>query len=167
MKTLILVRHGKAEKREGAEGDIARPLVTSGKNDALKIAGFLKNESYFPNIILSSNAVRARETAEIMAEVLCTGTGKLRVENRLYYSTARTILNFICEAGGDCDIILLVAHNPGISDLVRGLSSGRELFMETSQAAIFRYKIDHWHQLGDKEADVFKSVRPDSLADNQ
>jgi phosphohistidine phosphatase len=166
IKTLILVRHGKAEKRESSEGDISRPLTDEGKSETTSMAGFLKESGIIPDKILSSTAKRARQTAEIFLKTYSIDPSEFKSEVKLYYANARTILNHVygTEKGVIC--LLLVAHNPGISDLVRGLSSGSELFMETSEAAVFKYRIEHWHQLGDKEPESFRAFKVADIKKN-
>lgn len=157
VKTLVLVRHSKAEERSLKTDDISRPLTEKGRTETLKMAEFLLKSGIKPDFILSSNAIRAEQTAGIF-----TATFRVPEENRsyskmLYYSTAKTILNHIFDLPDTINSVLLVAHNPGISDLVRGLTSGQSGFMETTQVCVLNYEIDHWYQLGENKPSMIKN----------
>jgi phosphohistidine phosphatase len=65
IKTLILIRHSKAENRKHAAIDIDRPLTEEVKVDSYKMANFLLKSGIKPDLILSSSATRASQTSEI------------------------------------------------------------------------------------------------------
>jgi phosphohistidine phosphatase len=123
------------------------------------MARFLFRRGNTPDLIISSNAARARQTAEIFVKDLNISEKNLRLTEKLYYSSAKTILDHIYVLDDKINTVLLVGHNPGISDLVRGLSSGRESFMENTQVVIFNYEIEKWHQLDEVNLIDFHSHR--------
>ncbi|HET59148.1 MAG TPA: histidine phosphatase family protein, partial [Chloroflexi bacterium] len=70
MKTLLLMRHAKSSWKDSSLSDFQRPLKKRGEKDMLRIAQVLKEEDLIPEFVLSSPAVRARETIEILANEL-------------------------------------------------------------------------------------------------
>jgi phosphohistidine phosphatase len=149
VKTLILIRHSKAETRDTSISDFERPLSSDGKADTKKMADFLLTSGKKPDVIVTSSAARASETSMIFADIFKI-PGKMLISSRkLYYCSAKTILDQIYSISDSLDCILVVAHNPGISDLTRGLSSGRTFLMDNTQTTILQYEIDHWYQLGE------------------
>lgn len=146
-KTLVLVRHSKAEERSLKTGDINRSLTEKGLNDSIRMARFLLTRGLKPDLIISSSANRAAQTAEIFMQHMDISDKFLTLSGKLYYSSAKTILDYIYVTPDKANTVLIVGHNPGISELLKGLSAGRESFMENTQAAVFSYEIDHWHQL--------------------
>ena len=99
-----------------------------------------------PDLIVSSSAKRARKTAE--AIVKTSGfRGELRIKNELYLATAGELLR---QAQAEPDKshrrVMLVAHNPGMEDLVRVLSGRREPF-PTAALAVFELSISRWKDL--------------------
>ncbi|MBA4321990.1 MAG: histidine phosphatase [Odoribacter sp.] len=159
-KTLILVRHSKAESRDNSVNDFERSLTMEGKADSKKMATFLLVAGIKPDFIVTSSAVRALETATIFAEILTTPAEKLIPTRKLYYCSAKTILDQIYRLPETLDCILVVAHNPGISDLTRGLSSGRGFFMDNTQVTILEYNMEHWYQIDEQKPVTFISQKP-------
>ncbi|MFU8827788.1 MAG: SixA phosphatase family protein, partial [Brevefilum sp.] len=70
MKTLLLMRHAKSSWKDDNLTDHARPLKKRGRKDAKRIAQVMDKNDLIPDLILSSSAVRAAETAEIIADNL-------------------------------------------------------------------------------------------------
>jgi phosphohistidine phosphatase len=164
-KTLVLVRHSKAEERHIETGDINRPLTEKGRTDTFRMADFLFRSGFKPDLILSSNATRARETADIFTLIFKVPEKNQSFSKALYYSTAKTILNHLYVLPETIHSVLIVAHNPGISDLVRGLSSGQAAFMENTQACYLNYEIEHWYQLGENKPSLIKSHKVSDITE--
>ena len=146
MKTLYLLRHAKSSWKEPLP-DHERPLNKRGKKAAKKMRKVLKKAGIFPDLILSSDALRARETARLVAEKLGLPSEKIRLEPRLYEANVSQILRVIQEVEDSVDFILLVAHNPGISATAVALS-GEERFswMKTAQIVGLAWEIESWDQ---------------------
>jgi phosphohistidine phosphatase len=159
-KTLILVRHGKAENRDISINDFNRALTPEGKADTMKMANFLHNAGIAPDFIITSSATRAFETAMIFAEVFKTNKNKTLPTRSLYYSSAKTILDQIYSLQETVRCVLIVAHNPGISDLNRGLSSGKSFSMDNTQVSILEYEMEHWYQIDEQKPITFRSKKP-------
>lgn len=68
IKTLLILRHGKSSWKLPELADHDRPLNKRGKRDAPKIGNLLKEKDLVPDLIISSNAVRAEKTAKIVAK---------------------------------------------------------------------------------------------------
>jgi phosphohistidine phosphatase len=160
IKILILARHSKAEDRDNKGNDIDRPLTDKGKTDTFKIANLLLKSGTKPDLIQSSNAIRAVQTTKIFSEVLKIHKKHLDFTRKLYYSSSKTILDFIYSLPDTCNCAMIVAHNPGISDLVRGLTSGKIFFMENTHTVILEFDIKHWHQVNDYKPSSIKSYHP-------
>ena len=156
-KTLILIRHSKAENRAGSDNDFNRALTPEGKSDSLKMANYLKNAGLLPDFIVTSSATRAYETAMSFAETLGTGKKSILAVRKLYYCSSKTILDQLFGLGENINCAMVVAHNPGISDLTRGLSAGSSVFMDNTQAALIEFDIDHWYQIDEIKPAKFTS----------
>jgi phosphohistidine phosphatase len=159
IKRLILVRHSKAQNRESSLSDFERSLTDEGKADSKKMAEFLKNADIKPDLMITSSAARAFETTMIFDEVLKTGEKNILPVRKLYYCSAKTILDQIYCLPETIACILVVAHNPGISDLTRGLSSGKFFYMDNTQVTVLEFKMEHWYQI-----DEIKPSRCDNFS---
>jgi phosphohistidine phosphatase len=160
IKTLILVRHSKAQNRESSVNDFERSLTTEGKADSIKMANFLIKTGIKPDLIVTSSAERAFETAMLFADIFKTPEKDITATRKLYYCSAKTILDQIYGLPKTVDCIMIVAHNPGISDLNRGLSSGKSFFMDNTQVTILEYNMEYWYQIDEQKPVTFRSQRP-------
>jgi phosphohistidine phosphatase len=157
-KILILVRHSKPESRVGSFKDFERSLTMEGISDSGKMAGFLLNSAIIPDIILTSSAKRAIETSLIFAKTLNISDKNIISTRNLYYSSANTILDQIYGLSDTINCLMIIAHNPGISELSRGLSAGGSFYMENTQVSILEYEIDNWPRINDEKPLSFRSI---------
>ena len=120
MKQLWLLRHAEAEPASAGLTDFERPLTAAGRAQAAAAAAQLRQLDVRPDLMLASPALRASETALIVAQRLqCPAV--VRYQPSLYQASAAQLLAALqgCEAG--VSTLLLVAHNPGLSQLAQRL----------------------------------------------
>jgi len=120
--TLTLVRHAHAEWPGYSGRDIDRPLNNGGPDRARDTARAIRSAGLRPDVILCSPARRTRETADILARELELATGAMLVDDRLYNASADALESAALEAATGHAHVLMVGHNPGISELARRLS---------------------------------------------
>lgn len=128
-RQVLLVRHAHAEEPRFDGTDFDRPLSPRGEQDALRTAQAIRAKSLVPTLILASPARRTRQTAEIIARELGTPVGGMQFVESLYNGSSAVLETELRQAAVRVDgLLLLVAHNPGISQLARGLSPGTPSF---------------------------------------
>jgi len=116
---LCLLRHAHAgDSTRWAGDDELRPLTEKGRRQAERLARHLAAAGYAPDVVLTSPLVRARETAEIVAEIL---GAPLRVEPRLGEMVDLPALERILADAGDPPRPILVGHDPDFSELASEL----------------------------------------------
>ena len=157
-KVLILVRHSRPESRVSSFKDFERSLTNEGISDSDKMARFLLDSGIIPDFILTSAAKRAIETSRIFAKTLKIGEKNIKSTRDLYYSSANSILDQINGISDTVNCLMIVAHNPGISELSNGLSSGRAFYLENTQVSLLEYEIDSWSRIKDEKPLKFKSI---------
>ena len=121
MKTLLLVRHAKSSWAEPRQRDEDRPLNGRGERDAPAIGHRLAVRGVRPDAIVASPARRARDTALLLAGALGLPAGVIRLEPRIYEADAERLLEVVRETPGTAGMLLLVGHNPGLSELAHEL----------------------------------------------
>jgi phosphohistidine phosphatase len=154
MKTVYAMRHAKSSWNDPGLSDFDRPLAPRGIKAARKMARMLNEVEPRPTLALCSTAVRVRQTFEVMTERLVYPISALFLEE-LYGAGPTTLLEQLHEVPADVDAVLLVAHNPGMQELVIALSEndGDEaaahvrLEFPTAALATLRVKGD-WKSLG-------------------
>jgi len=147
MKTLYLVRHAKSSRDDPSLADKDRPLDDRGHRDAPKMGKRLAKRDAKPDLILSSPALRALATAEIIAEALGYPLEDIEVNDSLYASDADTLLSVIHQLGDKLDRVMLVGHNPELSELAHRLAS-EITDMPTCAVAEFGFDSTSWSDVG-------------------
>ncbi|GAA3449138.1 SixA phosphatase family protein [Dactylosporangium matsuzakiense] len=136
-RTLILLRHAKAADPDDYATDIERPLAPRGRRDAAAAGAWLKEQDLRPEAVLCSPAVRTRQTlAELGLDA------PVVYEHRIYTGPALDTLELIQQTAASVATLLLVGHNPTISDLSNELYSASldSTGLSTSGLAVHRFE---------------------------
>lgn len=116
MKTIYLVRHGKAVKRDINQQDFQRTLVKKGKEESLDMAKKIKKVGIYPDLLISSSADRALETAHIFAQRIGYPKKKIMVKDSLYnVLKEEALLDAIHNVDNSCSSVMLFGHEPAFS----------------------------------------------------
>ena len=150
MKTLYLVRHAKSSRDDPALSDRDRPLNERGKADAPAIGKRLARRDVKPDLLMSSPALRALTTAQLLADEMGCARKDIVVDDRLYASSVDTLLAITRALGHTLDSVMLVGHNPEFSEFVQRLS-GEPIDMPTCAVAEFRFDRTQWTDIGTVE----------------
>jgi phosphohistidine phosphatase len=117
MKTLLLVRHAKSSWEDISVADRDRPLAGRGERDAPDMGKRLARRGVKPDLILTSPALRARLTAEMLAEKLDHRRKDIVVDDRLYGRGADALVAVIRGIDDKVSLAMLVGHNPELTEL--------------------------------------------------
>ncbi|QBE49830.1 SixA phosphatase family protein [Leucobacter triazinivorans] len=148
MVELILVRHAKSDWGVPGLDDHERPLNGRGERDAPLMAERLAQTSVEVERIVSSTAVRARTTAGVFGVELGV---EVELDPELYAAPGSTLLAKAVATGAGS--VMVVAHNPGISDLAARFSGGGIEHMPTCAVARFEWDARGWDEVGGRVAD--------------
>jgi phosphohistidine phosphatase len=140
MLRLIVMRHGEAEPDVGSS-DHRRRLLPRGQQDARAVGRGLVAAGWTPEAGYVSDARRALETQACVAESL-PGV-EWTQSGRLYLSPHQAVLEQLREAAGDRATLMVIGHNPGLSDLVVVLT-GEPVRLDTANAALLRVDAESW-----------------------
>jgi phosphohistidine phosphatase len=113
-KRLTLIRHANAEQ-DAHVRDFERPLSRKGQGEASDMARRFQERGLIPDLILTSAAVRTRETAETFAKLLGVAPRLLQADDALYLADGDYILGAIRAVGPRVAHLMVIGHNPGIS----------------------------------------------------
>lgn len=122
MKTLTLLRHAKSSWKDASLQDRERPLNGRGQRDAPIMAQHINEAGIRPSLILSSPAVRAWTTAKTIAHEIGYPAEFLQQEDRLYHASIRSLLKVISEQDSGFNNLMIVGHNPGLTDFANYLT---------------------------------------------
>jgi phosphohistidine phosphatase len=174
MKRLILLRHAKAVPKEAEDFD--RVLAPQGRAEMAPVAAYLAAEpDRRPDLALVSPAARTRETWTLAQAKL--GAVATAFEEDIYEAEVDDLIDILCDADGimadgPTETLILVGHNPGISDLAGALAgSGDEGLLDalaggmpTAGLAILDFEIGTWRELQPGTGRVQAVVGPDRAA---
>ncbi len=124
MKTLTILRHAKSSWSDAGLSDFDRPLNRRGERDAPRIGERMAESGLRPALILSSPAERALTTAKIVAAKLNYPREFLEKERALYHASLDTLLDIIAAQEDRVNNLMLVGHNPGMTQLANHLLPG-------------------------------------------
>ena len=162
MKTLLLVRHAKSSWQNAGLSDHDRPLNERGYRDAPRMGEFLAAHYPVPDIIYTSSALRARTTAEIIAEALGAGD-RVIVTDALYTFSSREVLAFLASMDNRYNVIMLAGHNPAITDTLNILSDADIDNVPTCGVAILSVAYNDWGQVTDGGLELVAFVTPKTI----
>lgn len=160
-RVLVLMRHAKSDW-SGDELDRERPIGRRGRRQAAEAGAWLHAHVPDVEVVVTSPALRARETWEVAAQQYRIGSAApaVRVDERIYTWSAGPMLAALRDLDDHTTTALLVGHNPGLDALVTDLS-GVEVSMVTSALAVLRCE-GHWRDLGSGTAELVVAGRPPS-----
>jgi phosphohistidine phosphatase len=162
VKTLLLMRHAKSSWKDTELSDIERPLNKRGKKDAPFMGAVLKEKELVPQLILSSTAVRARETAELVTAA-CNYPGEIRYLDYFYLAEPAAYLRGLTEVPDDLERVMVIGHNPGLEGLLQILS-GRIEALPTSTIAYLSLPVSSWRDVHeDTEGELLELLIPGQM----
>ena len=141
--------------------DFDRPLDERGRIEAELIGRFLEERGVKTDLILSSPALRTRETVAIVT----TTAGlvvELQLDQRIYEAGLAALIEVISEVDTGKDVVLLVGHNPGMEILIERLT-GRAASMASGTLAKILLNADSWTNAFDEQGELESLVKPNDL----
>jgi phosphohistidine phosphatase len=139
MKRLLLLRHAKAGP-QNIEGDYGRALAPRGRRNAPLVGKAMRKAGFIPDAVLCSDAVRTRQTWELVAQEL-KAEPDVRFTDALYLAPWKVILGQAREFPASADTAMMVGHNPGMEDCAAALlgpeANGQERALHTEMAGKF------------------------------
>lgn len=146
MKTLLLMRHGKASWKDvKKDEDKLRPLTKKGEKDAKTMMDLLEEKGVLPQVIFTSTAKRARDTATIFI-AQCCGEITLIALDSLYMAEPSIVIDCLRAMQDSHEKVMVIGHNPGLESLLQHLT-GKVESLSTANIALLELPIEHWSDL--------------------
>jgi phosphohistidine phosphatase len=161
MKTVYLMRHGKSKRGPEYETDYERPLAKRGKRDAARMGEYLAERGSIPDLIVSSSAERARDTALRFAEAADCGA-EIRFEEGLYFTDDQAYLDLIWALDDTLASVMFVGHNPATESAIETLSDGYA-HMPTGAVACVQFEVETWGDVEEGMGHLAWVERPKEL----
>jgi phosphohistidine phosphatase len=167
VRRLYLLRHAKSSWDDDTLRDRDRPLAPRGRRATKRIARWARKHDVRPQLVVSSSAVRARETLQGVLPGL--GQPEVWFEVALYAASAETLLGRVRALPDEAEQAMFVGHNPGLGDLLLLLAGPGDLRkraetkLPTGALATLEADVERWADLEPGGARVVSLVVPRQL----
>jgi len=143
---LLVMRHAKSDRSAVPGGDHERPLNARGRRAADAMGAWLTAAGEAPGLVITSSAVRARQTAE-RAAAAGAWDAPVVVEASFYGTTPDAVVARVAEEDDALDAVLVVGHEPVWSLLVGALCGGGRVRLPTAAVAITEPLVSRWRDV--------------------
>ena len=161
MKELYLVRHAKSSWDDHSVPDHDRPLNKRGRRDAPYMSAWFAKKYGKPDLLITSTARRAQETADAFAAACGISEDSVVRTREIYQATVQDILDQIAWlATNEHERVMLIGHNPTLTYVLEALVKGDVNEMSTCSVAVIRFAdASSWKDLHDGELVEFASPK--------
>ncbi len=163
MKTLYIVRHAKSSWAHPGLTDAERPIIDKGIKKTSLVTDFLKTKGLRVDLILSSHAVRAYETAKLFAPAFSYDPKEIIIEDRIYEHSTNTLLDILYELENNTDSVMLVGHNPTFTDFANYFLDKHVDWLPTSAVVSIKFHTNNWEELSIAKKSTLFVVYPGML----
>lgn len=157
MKTLYIIRHAKTHQREQ---DFERKLSPLGIERINKLGHYLKTNNCKTDILFTSDAIRAIQTAKIIAGYIDYTEDKIIATEQLYMNGQEEYFNVIlAQENATVNNIMIVGHNPDVTNIVHFFIPDFISYAQTGACFCFDFKTDDWTNIFTAEREIRFYVR--------
>jgi len=148
MKNLYLLRHAKSSWASPGMKDFDRPLNERGLADAPDMAMRIKASGADIDRIITSPALRTLTTARLVAATLGLDSDVIREDRQIYLAGSSRLMHVLSLLDDDLSGVLLVAHNPALTDLANDVARAAIDNLPTAGLVHIELPIEHWFDIG-------------------
>ena len=147
MKTIYIVRHAKSSWDNYDLSDHERTLMPVGIKKTKKIIGFFNRENVSVDLIVSSSAVRAFETARLIADAIGYNSDLIFKKKALYHAYVDDIYTELFSLDNSVNSVMIVAHNPTLTDFVNEFVKPKIMNLPTTGVVSVSIDTDSWENM--------------------
>lgn len=168
MKTLSVLRHAKSSWEYPDLTDFERPILTKGVKRTLRICETLKQVELIPDLIISSPAVRAHETAEIIFDQFTLQKKQLIINDNFYPGFVKKIISTVNKLDNKVKHAMIVGHNPALTDMANHFLGYNIIdWIPTSGLVTIQFDCKKWEDISAKNATLIHYLKPKELKQNE
>lgn len=158
MKRLMILRHAKSSWDNPDLSDFDRPLNARGRTAAPFMGRLIAERGYLPEMIVSSPAKRASETAALVRENAGISAAA-QFDERIYEASPQALRQVVSETPDSVNSLMIIGHNPGMEGFVRFLT-GELLPIPTAALSIIDLDIEKWADLTANCGRLIRMIKP-------
>ncbi|MFT2816230.1 SixA phosphatase family protein [Leifsonia sp. A12D58] len=166
-RRLVIMRHAKSDWPPGVQ-DHDRPLNDRGRQEAPLAGAWLHENGCVPDLVVSSSAVRTRQTCELVCSELGDAAPAPQLDDALYAASAPRMLSIVNHVPDSVQTLLVIAHMPGVQELAMHLASSDsdpDAYQRAAEhvptSALMVFEVDKpWGELDGYDAKLVNFVKP-------
>lgn len=158
-KQLLLMRHAHAGWERG-QTDFERPLNELGLIEATRMGAYLRQEDLKPDLIISSPALRTRQTSERVIRELGMEISSVEFEPSIYEAQPSALLEIIQAIPLPATRVLMIGHNPAISQIASWLTQKPAINMPPATIAFITLETENWREIKTCPAELQTIIGP-------
>lgn len=166
-KHLYLLRHAEAGAKESRQEDKSRTLTQAGTKDSVHIGNWFREQNIDFDLMVCSSAIRAAETAGLVAEGMKREKPGILSEDSLYEASVRQLLDYVNNIEDGYGQVLVVGHNPSISYLAEYLTKADVGDMAPGSVVVIRFESGSWKLVSENTGQLLHYVTPSSLVNRE
>lgn len=159
MKNLYLIKHAKSDWNTPDISDVEREVTKKGLKDINTIGSYLSLRNTTPDIILSSCALRAAQTCDLLSEKIAFDGPKHYLEE-LYLTSPDVIREIIMIQESHIDSMFIIGHNPQLTELANILSDEHISKLPSLGVVAIEFDIDEWSELAQSKGEIDFFIYP-------
>jgi phosphohistidine phosphatase len=159
-RCLLLCRHAETENPAFDQPDIDRNLTAAGITQARMTGAWIKAHYQVAGLVVSS-ARRTTQTARVLAEMLLLPPEKVIADPLLYNAPTAKIIDRILQLPEDLDTIVVVGHNPGLTQVITDITGTDPGFLEPGNVAVITFPTESWQKIEQTSAILEEVYRPE------
>jgi phosphohistidine phosphatase len=163
MKTIYIVRHAKSSWDFPRLADHERPLVEKGLKRTRRINNWLLKNKIKVDMIISSHAVRASQTAQIIASAVGYPKEQIHIAPAIYHADAGSLIDQFYDVPNELESAMLVGHNPTLTNFVNHYLSDKIDWLPTSGLVGITFDTQKWEDLSLAKHEVLFVMTPKML----
>ncbi len=144
----MIIRHGKSSWEYETMDDIDRPLADRGIHNADEMAQRLTKLGLVPDLMLSSPASRALNTALIMSRVWALEATALQIHDPLYDAFVTQIEQVVATVPDHIRTLAIFGHNPSFTMYSNLFLKERLDNLPTAGVVVVTLESDGWNRIG-------------------
>ncbi|MFZ4739579.1 MAG: SixA phosphatase family protein [Bacteroidales bacterium] len=147
MKFLYFIRHGKSSWDFTQLTDEERPLIEKGIKRTKKIGNYLNKENIKADLIISSHANRAFNTAQIIAKKINYPQDKIIIDKKIYDLGIDNLFNTIFGISDEYNSVFIFGHNPTFTNIANYFLDEKIDNLPTSGLVCIEFETDKWNKI--------------------
>ncbi len=147
MKTIYFIRHAKSSWDFTELSDEERPLIDKGIKRAKKLGKYLREQNISTDMIISSHANRAFQTAQIIAKKINYPLDKIIIDKKIYGIGIDNLFDIIYGISDEYKTIILFGHNPTFTNIANYFLNEKIENLPPSGMVCIEFETDQWNNI--------------------